>query len=151
MSLTIGMFTTPRVIRSVFLTASGIDPRKYVLVGLAGATGAGSLRLVMNLESAEACFRPDVAMYLNSCYIVSVNCATYLAVPDVNNTSSYPLVSARNVFFIVFGALFSRPDFFQGFLPFFVILHSPDFIGIMLMEHYPCSSTLLFNGMQSKY
>ena len=76
------------------MAASGPDPQKYVLVGLAGATSAGSLLSAMNLASAEACFQLDVARYLDSCSIVSVNFAASLAVPDVKNTYSYPLVGA---------------------------------------------------------
>ena len=147
MSPTIGMFTTPRVIQSVVSTMSGPDPRKYVLVSLAGATSAGSLRSVMTLTSAEACFQPDIATYLGSFYIVSVNCATSLAVTDVNNTSLYPLVGAQNIFFVFIRVLFAGPDLFRGSFPFFAILHTLEFIGVILMEHYPCSSTLLFNGM----
>ena len=60
-----------------------------------------------------------------------MNCATYLEVPDVKNISSYPLVGAKNVFFVVVKALFVGPDFFQEFFPFFVILHTLDFIGII--------------------
>ena len=87
----------------------------------------------MTLASTEAFFQPNVATYLDSCYIVSVNCAASLAVSDVKNTSSYPLVGAQNVFFVVVVALFAGPDFFQGFFPFFVILNTLDFIGIMLI------------------
>ena len=101
----------------------------------------------MTLANADDCFQPNVAKYLNSFCIVSVNCAAYLAVPDVKNIYSYPLVGARKVFFIFVGALFSAPDFFQGFFPYFVILHSLDLIGIILMEHYPCSSTLILDEM----
>ena len=147
MSPTIGMFTTPRVIQLVVSVVSGPNPRKYVLVGLAGATSAGSLRLVVTLANAEACFQPDVTTCLNSLSIVSVNCAASLAVSDVENTSLYPLVGAWNVFLVVVRALFAIPEFVQGFLPFFVILHTLVFIGIMLTEHYPCLQTLLFDGM----
>ena len=138
MSLTIRVFTTPRLIRSVVSTASGPDPLKYVLVGLAGANIVESFRLVTTLASAEACFQPNVATYCDSCSTVSMNCAASLAVPDVKNISSYPLVGARNLFFIVAGALLVNPDFFQGFFPFFEILNRLYFIGIMLMEHYTC-------------
>ena len=101
----------------------------------------------MTLASAEACFHPDVATYLYNCYILSVEYVASLALPDVKNTSSYPLVGARNVFFVVVGALFAGPDFFQGFFPLFVILNTLDFIGIMLMKTFPCSSTFLVYGM----
>ena len=147
MSLNIGMFTTPRATRLVVSPASGPDPRKYVLDGLAGAISSGSLRSVMTLENAEACFQPDVTTYLDSFSIVSMNCAASVFVPNVKNTSSYHLVGARNVFFFVVEALFAGPNFFQGFFTFFVILHMLEFIGIMLMEHYTCSSTLLFDRM----
>ena len=143
MSPTIGMFNTPRVIRSVVLIALGPDQHNYVLVGMAGATSAWSLRLVMALASAEACFQPNVFTYFDSCSIVSLNCTTSLAIPDVKNTSSYSLVGTRNALFVIVGALFAGPNFFQGFFTFFVILHTLDFIGIMLIEHYPCLSTLL--------
>ena len=63
---TIGVFTTPRVIRSVVLTALGPNPHKYVLFGLAGANSAGYLRSVMTLASAEACFQPDVVTHIDS-------------------------------------------------------------------------------------
>ena len=129
----------------VVSTASGPNPHKYVLVGLAGTTSAGSFRLVMTLASAESCFQTDVSMYLDSFSIVSMNCAAYLAVPDVENTSSYPLVSAQNVFFVVVGALLAGPNLFQGFFHFLAILNTLDFIGIMLIEHYLCSSFLLVN------
>ena len=147
MSPTIGMFTTPRVIRSVVSAASGSDPRKCFLVCLDGVTSTGSLRSFMTLARAEACSQPDVTTYLDSCFIVSVNGAASLAVPNVKNTSLYPLVGAQNVCFVIVGALFSSPNFFQGFFLFFVILHMLDFIGIMLMGHYPCSSNLIFDGM----
>ena len=147
MLTTIGMFNRPRVIQSVVSTASGPNRRKYFLFGLAGATSAGSMRSVMTLASAEACFQPDVATYLDSCSIMSVNCAASLAVPNVKNTSSYPFVGARNVFFVVVRVLFANPEFFQGFFPLFVILHTLEVIRIMLMEQYPCSSTLLVDEM----
>ena len=131
----------------VVSTALGPNPHTYVLVGMAGAASAGSLGSGTTLASTEAFFQTDVATYLDSCYLVFVNCAASLAVPDVKNTSSYPLVGVRNVFFVVIGALFSGPNFFQGFFPFFVILITLEFIGIMLIEHYPCSSTLLVDWM----
>ena len=146
MLLTIGMFITPRVIRSVVLNASGPDPLKYVLVDLTGATSVGSFMLVMTLPIAEACFQTDCVTYHNTCSIVSMNCAVSLAVPNVKNISLYPLVDARNVLFVVARALLANPNFFQVFFPFFVIVNTLDFIGIMLIEHYPCSSTLLAIG-----
>ena len=78
---------------------------------------------------------------------MSVNCAASLAVIDVKDTYSYPLIGARNFFFVVAGALLAGPDFFHGFFPLFAILHTLDFIGIMLIEHYTCSSTLLVDWM----
>ena len=108
----------------VVSTALGPNPHKYVLVGMAGATSTGYLRSVMTLASADAFFQTDVATYLNSCYLLFVNCVASLAVPNVKNRSSYPLVGAQNVFFVVIGALFSGPNFFQGFFPFFVILNT---------------------------
>ena len=112
MSSTIGMFTTPRVIRSVVLTASGPNPQKYVLVGLAGATSAGLFSFVMTLASDEACFQSNVATYLYSCSIVSKNCAASVSIPNVKNKSSYPLVGTQNILFVVVGALLAVPDFF---------------------------------------
>ena len=112
MLLTTGMFTTLRVIRLVVSTAPVPDPHKYVFVGLAGAISAGSFRSVTTWASADACFQPEVATYLNSCSIVSVNCATSLDVPDVKNKSSYPLVGTQNILFVVVGALLAVPDFF---------------------------------------
>ena len=117
MSPTIGVFTTPRVIRSVVSTASGPDLRKYVLLGLAGDTSAGYLSLVMTLASAEACFQPDVATYLYNCYILSVEYVASLALPDVKNTSSYPFVDTQNIFFVFVGVLFAGPAFFQVSFP----------------------------------
>ena len=145
------MFTTPRVILLVVSTASGTDPIKYVLVGLAGDTSVGSYRSVVTLASAEACLQPNIATYRDSCSIVSMNCAASLAVPDVKNTSSYNLVGARTVFFVVAESLLADPDFFQGFFPLFAILNTLYFIGIMLIEHYPCLSILLVDWMHSKY
>ena len=104
MPLTIGMFTTPKVIQLVVLTVLVPDPHKYILVGLAGATSAWSFRLVMTLANYEACLQPNLFTYLDSCSIMSVNCAASLEGPDVKNTSSYPLVGAQNVFFVVVGA-----------------------------------------------
>ena len=55
------------------------------------------------------------------------------------------------VFFVVVGALLAGPKFFQGLFPFFAILNTLDFVGIMLIEYYPCSSNLLVDWMYSKY
>ena len=137
------MFTTPKVILLVVSTTSGPDPLKYVLFGLTGDTSVGYFRSVMTLESTETYFQSDVATYRYSCSIVSIKCATSLAVPNLKNTSLYPLVGARNILFVVSGALLAEPDFFQGLFPFFTILNMLNFIGIMLREHHPSSSALL--------
>ena len=68
-----------------------------------------------------------------------MNYAASLAVLDVKNTSSYTLVGARNFFFFaVAWAPLADPNVFKGFFPFSDIFNTLDFIGIMLIENYPC-------------